>query len=149
MEQTFRKQGGMMNTAPDVLRQASVQDIYLELIRRSGGNFDGDEVAQMLSDHRDLWIAAMIDNLHFLQHPAVPTFRFPTLYKLRDLPLNQWNADTLYVITPDEASRDQLMAISEQRVGGMAHSYTEAQIDRMVSHGGIPSGSRIFHIWWD
>src|SRR5438552_1268414 len=122
----------MNSHLPDGLKQFSAQDIHLELIRRAGGNFDGEAVAQMLLANRSLWVAAMIDNLHMMPHPAVPTFGIPVLYKLRDVPHNRWNTDTLYVVTPDQASRDRFIAISETTIGGMPLLFNEAQCEQML-----------------
>jgi hypothetical protein len=94
------------------LRDATVQDIQLELIRRSGFNdFDGEQVCALLARHRALWAAVLFDR------PGVPNYREPTrllaggLIKLRDLPDNIWNVDTLFVLTPTKAARE-LAAVS-------------------------------------
>jgi hypothetical protein len=78
------------------LRDATVQDIQLELIRRTRFNdFDGEKVCASLLRHRDLWRAALLDR------PGVPNYAEPTillaggLIKLRDLSDDIWNADTL------------------------------------------------------
>jgi hypothetical protein len=44
------------------LRDASVQDIQLELLRRTRFNaLDGEQVVASLLKHRDLWLAALLD----------------------------------------------------------------------------------------
>src|SRR5437867_3592015 len=82
------------------LRDASVQDIQLELLRRTAFNaLDGEKVVASLLKHRHLWLAALLDR------PGIPNYADPThllmsgLIKLRDLPQNLWNADTLFILT--------------------------------------------------
>ena len=83
------------------LRDASVQEIQLELLRRTSFNaLDGEKVYSSLLQHRDLWQAALLDR------PGVPNYAEPGfllmggLIKLRDLPDNFRNADTLFIQTP-------------------------------------------------
>ena len=83
---------------PVALRGASVQDIQLELLRRTCFNaLDGENVYASLLKHRDLWLAALLDR------PGVPNYAEPGLLlvsgliKLRDLPDNFWNADILFI----------------------------------------------------
>ena len=92
-----------MNEAESVsLRDASVQDIQLELLRRTSFNaLDGEKVHATLLKHQDLWLAALLDK------PGVPNYSEPGhltisgLIKLRDLADNTWNADTLFILTLD------------------------------------------------
>jgi hypothetical protein len=71
------------------LRDASVQDIQLELLRRTSYNaLDGERVCASLLRYRHLWLAALLDR------PGGSGMS--GLIKLRDLPENLWNADTLY-----------------------------------------------------
>jgi hypothetical protein len=67
------------------LMEATGREIQLELIRRTQHNArDGKRVFEDLQSHRDLRKAVLID-----KHPSVH------LIKLRDLPSNDWSADTL------------------------------------------------------
>jgi len=97
------------------LRDASAQDIQLELIRRSSFNaYDGERVYQSLQRHRDLWLAVLLDR------PGLPNYATPSLLlmsgliKLRDLPHNTWNADTLYVLTPTREAAAEIARIAEE-----------------------------------
>jgi len=50
-----------VNESPS-LRDASVQEIQLELLRRSCWNaLDGERVHASLMKHRDLWLAVLLD----------------------------------------------------------------------------------------
>ena len=55
-----------------LLRDASVQDIQLELLRRTSFNaLDGERVCASLLKHRALWTAALLDR------PGVPNYAEP------------------------------------------------------------------------
>ena len=94
------------------LQAASVQDIQLELLRRTAFNaLDGGQVYVSLLKHRHLWLAVLLDRL------GVPNYAEPRrlltagLIKLRDLSDNVWNADTLFVLTPMRSAAEQLAKI--------------------------------------
>ncbi len=83
--------------AAKALRKSTVQEIQLELIRRSTFNAcDGEQIVASLLAHCDLWEAAMMDRFCFSKAGKLPTMG---LIKLRDLDDNLWNFDTLYVLT--------------------------------------------------
>src|SRR5438270_6653298 len=84
---------------PLTLRDATVQEIQLELIRRTRFNaFDGEKIYASLMKHRELWLAVLLDR------PGLPNYAEPRsllmsgLIKLRDLEQNIWNADMLYIL---------------------------------------------------
>ena len=94
------------------LREASVQEIQLELIRRTSFNaLNGESVIASLLKHRTLWQAALLDR------PGLPNYSEPGflliagLIKLRDLPYNFWNADTLFILTPTRQAAEQLASL--------------------------------------
>ncbi|MEZ4657003.1 MAG: hypothetical protein R2911_05480 [Caldilineaceae bacterium] len=57
----------------------------------------------------------MMDSFCFFNPGKLPSIG---LIKLRDLPENFWNADSLYILTPDVASAHALAALAETW-GGM------------------------------
>jgi hypothetical protein len=135
---------------PVSLRDASVQDIQLELLRRTRFNdMYGEKLVASLLRHRDLWLAALLDR------PGVPNYAEPGfllisgLIKLRDLPDNIWNADTLYVLTPNHDLARQLAGVAESEDwGGEVHVYEDQQeIDRAVGAG--RQGYGLLSVWWD
>src|SRR5688500_4589356 len=83
-----------------LLKDASVQQIQLELMRRSTFNtFDGPKVVASLERHRYLWLAAYMDSfgVYSKEHPHwIASF---SLIKLRDLPEGVWHVDTLCLLT--------------------------------------------------
>lgn len=133
-----------------LLRTASVQDIQLELLRRTKFNaLDGEKVCASLLRHRHLWLAALLDR------PGVPNYAEPGflllsgLTKLRDLPDDIWNADTLYVLTPTRREADLLARIAEEEDwGGECQVYgNQKEIDMAVGAGRQDHG--LLSVWWD
>lgn len=133
-----------------LLRDATVQDIQLELLRRSSFNaLDGERVCASLAKHRAFWLAVLLDR------PGLPNYAEPGhllmsgLIKLRDLPDNIWNADTLYVLTPTHDAANQLArAIEEEDWGGETRVYNEQkEIDRALGTGREDFG--LLSVWWD
>lgn len=75
------------------LRDASVQDIQLELIRRrSFHSFNGSMIFASLQRHRDLWLAAWMTRLGFMagEEGLSPMSLIP----LRDLASDRWTFPT-------------------------------------------------------
>src|SRR5215471_14703617 len=132
------------------LQEASVQDIQLELLRRTRFNaLDGGQVQASLLKHRRLWLAALLD-----RH-GVPDYREPGrlllagLIKLRDLPQNVWNADTLFVLTRTHDDARELARLAEEEDwGGEVRVYEDQQeIDRALGTG--RQGYGLLSVWWD
>jgi hypothetical protein len=129
------------------LGQATAQDIQLELIRRRRFNdFDGQAVAAKLMDHRDLWEAAMMDRLALSNFGSLPAMG---LIKLRDLPYNDWNVDTLYLLAPDKEAAKKLAEIFKmEESGGMINVYDDPQdVDSALGSG--RETRAVVAIWWD
>jgi len=132
---------------PLALADATVQEIQLELIRRaSPGLFDGEKVMASLLAHRNLWEAVMIDRFCFSNPGKLPSMG---LIKLRDLAENFYNADTLYILTPDAASARQLAEIIEDEDWGGMVLVHDDQDDVERALGGFGREAAIVSIWWD
>ena len=138
-----------MNDSPS-LRDASVQDIQLELLRRARWNaLDGERVVASLLKHRHLWLAAALDR------PGLPNYAEPShllmsgLIKLRDMPDNFWNADTLFLLTSTCEQARELARIAEQEDwGGEVHVHVDQQeLDRALGSGRQEYG--LVEVWWD
>jgi hypothetical protein len=132
------------------MRDATVQEIQLDLLRQTVFNaLDGEQILASLLRHRDLWLAALLDR------PGVPNYAEPSrllmsgLIKLRDLPDNLWNADTLYLLTPTRAQARQLARIAEEEDwGGEVFVYEDQEeIDRALGTGRQEYG--LMTVWWD
>ncbi|HET6883238.1 MAG TPA: hypothetical protein VFI31_23915 [Pirellulales bacterium] len=129
------------------LGEATAQDIQLELIRRWQFNtFDGPAIAAKLLEHRDLWEAVMMDRLALSGFGNLPAMG---LIKLRDLPYNEWNVDTLYVLAPDkEAAKKLVEAVDFEESGGMVSLYDDPKdVDHALGSG--RETRAIIAIWWD
>lgn len=137
--------------APTVsLRDATVQDIQLELIRRTRFNgYDGERVYAALMTHRHLWRAALLDR------PGLADFTHPGrllmagLIKLRDLDDDIWNADMLFVLTPTpDAARELARLADEEGWGEDIQVYEDQEeMDRALGTGRQAYG--LLSIWWD
>lgn len=135
---------------PLSLRDATVQDIQLELIRRSTHNaFDGEKVHASLLKHRSLWTAVLLDR------PGVANYAKPShlltmgLIKLRDLPYNEWNADELCILTPTREAAKELANIAEDEEWCAETVVYEDQavMDNALGVGRMEFG--LLSIWWD
>jgi hypothetical protein len=132
------------------LRHATVQEIQLELIRRTSFNaMDGQKVYASLLRHRELWQACLLDR------PGVPNYQTPGLLlasgliKLRDLDDNIWNADQLFILTKTREQAQQMKAIIEEEewCGEVWLSEDQEEIDRALGTGRQEYG--LVHVWWD
>jgi len=138
-----------MNESPS-LRDATVQEIQLELLRRTTFNaLDGEPVLASLLRHRELWLAVLLDR------QGVPNYAEPRrllamgLIKLRDLPDNFWNADTLFVLTETHAqARELARIIEEEDWGGEVYVFeNQEDIDGALGTGRDEYG--LLRVWWD
>ena len=132
------------------LCEASVQEIQLELLRRTQFNaMDGSRVVDGLRRHRDLWEAALLDRPGLVDYTRPRRLLTMGLLKLRDLAENYWNADTLFVLTPSPESATTLMQVAEREEwGGMARTIEDCdEIERAVCTDGDKKGLLV--IWWD
>ena len=133
-----------------LLTTATVQEIQLELLRRTRFNaLDGERVAASLLAHRELWLAVLLDRA------GVPDYSKPSrllvlgLVKLRDLPDNFWNADTLFVQTETWAQAGELARIAEEEDWGgeVCVHKSQEEIDRALGTGRDEYG--LLTVWWD
>jgi hypothetical protein len=93
-----RRTASPVRRASGSVRDAFVQDIHLELLRRTRFNaLGGEQGCASVLKHRRLWLAAQLDR------PGVPNHAEPGrvpgagLLKRRDLPDTCWNDDTLFL----------------------------------------------------
>jgi hypothetical protein len=132
------------------LRDATVQEIQLELLRRTTMNaLEGESVLSSLLQHRDLWLAVL------LARPGLPDYSEPRhlrtagLIKLRDRDKNFWNADTLFILTQTRAQANQLARIIKKEVWGgeVWVAKDREEIDRALGVGRLEYG--LVTVWWD
>lgn len=132
---------------PPSLAAATVQEIQLELIRRAWpGGVNGERLVTSLLAHRNLWDAVMMDRFCFSNPGKLPRLG---LIKLRDLPQNFWNVDTMYILTPNIASARQLAEIIEaEDWGGMVQLH-DNQTEVEEALGGLGREAAVVSVWWD
>jgi hypothetical protein len=138
-----------MSKAPR-LRDASVQDIQLELLRRSrSGALDGEQVVTGLLWHRELWLAALLDRPGVCDGAEPGRLLTRGLVKLRDLGDNRWNADTLFILTQTREQARQLARIArDEKWGGEVRAVEDrAELDRALGTTGPEYG--LLSIRWD
>jgi hypothetical protein len=139
----------MQSSFSIALNAATVQDIQLELMRRTCFNaFDGEKVVSSLMAHRHLWTAVLLDRFGLDRRPG----KLPTsgLIKLRDLDGNFWNADTLYILTPNaECARELAQLATDEDWGGEEPRIYTNQKEVDAALGGADIGQAIVSIWWD
>jgi hypothetical protein len=123
------------------LAAASVQEIHLELIRRSQhNNFDGEQVCADLLAHRGDWQAVLFDT-------NALTGGGGGLIKLRDLADNFYNVDTLYILAVDEAAGQRLAALAEPWLADNVVIHEQDETDDHL--GGCDDNGRLVAMWWD
>ena len=71
------------------------------------------------------------------------------LIRLRDLPDNFWNADTLYILTATRPQAEKLARIAEDEdwAGEVVVYRNQDEIDRALGTGRQNNG--LLSIWWD
>ena len=131
---------------PKMLTEATVQEIQLELIRRTRYNaFDGERVYAALMRHQELWEAVLMDRPG-LSHGGLSAMG---LIKLRDLSDNHWNVDTLYILCPDARSARRLADNAESEGWGELVQVHDGQEAVGRALGSSHSEQAIVSIWWD
>ena len=125
------------------LATATVQDIHLELIRRSEHNaFHGARVLADLLTHRQDWQAVLFDTYGLATDRGLPT----PLLKLRDMAYNDYNADTLYILAVNEAAAQRLTALAESW-GAEPRMYSQEETERAL--GTSCANECLVQMWWD
>jgi hypothetical protein len=128
------------------LEKASLQEIQLELLRRTQHNdLKGERVVAALLAHKDLWEAVMVDRFCISRPGKLPA---AGLIKLRDLPDEIWNADTLYVLCPNVSAAKELAHIFEPDEWGAlvrVHNHEDAD----YAMGGSEPEQVVVSAWWD
>jgi len=118
-----------VSESPSV-REASLQDIQVELLRRTRFNaLNGEKVCESLQNHRHLWLAALLDRPGAADYTKPGTLLLSGLIKLRDLPDNLWNADMLYISTSTHRQAQELARIAE---GGTAAVIKHFRFGRLL-----------------
>jgi hypothetical protein len=133
------------------LREATVQEIQLELIRRTKFNaFDGERIYASLMKHRACWQAVLLDRPGLANYQKPRHLLMTGLIKLRDLDDNIWNADQLFILTAKREQAVQLARIIEEEDWGGEKPIIyddQEEIDSALGVGRQEYG--LLSIWWD
>jgi hypothetical protein len=134
-----------------LLRDATVQEIQLELIRRTEFNaFHGERIYASLMKHRAYWQAVLLDRPGFANYQKPGHLLMSSLIKLRDLDENYWNADKLFILTAKREQAVQLARIIEDEDWGGEKPIVyrdQEEIDSAFGVGREEYG--LLSIWWD
>ena len=134
-----------------LLRKATVQEIQLELIRRTSFNaFDGERIYASLMKHRAYWQAVLLDRPGLANYQKPRHLLMMGLIKLRDLDDNLWNADQLFILTATREQAVQLARIIEEEDWGGEKPIVyddQEEIDSSLGVGRQEYG--LVSIWWD
>lgn len=108
--------------------------------------FDGERVAATLWTHRDLGEAVMMDRVAISSPGHLPVLG---MRKLRDLPHDDWNVDTLYILTRNRTHADRLAKIfNPHDWGGMVDVHADPdEVDSAL--GGAQPRPSVVSSWWD
>lgn len=132
------------------LGEATVQDIQLELLRRTRFNdLDGARLCDSLQKHRSLWKAVLLDRPGLANFHGQGMLLTSGLIKLRDLSRNIWNADQLFILTPSPEDARALATIATDEDWGGEVTVHE---DRRATDMALGFGRQTYgllSIWWD
>ena len=134
-----------------LLRNATVQEIQLELIRRTKFNaFDGERIHASLMNRRAYWQAVLLDRPGLANYVKPRHLLMSGLIKLRDLDDNIWNADQLFILTAKREQAVQLARIIEEEDWGGEKPIVyddQEEIDSSLGVGREEYG--LLSVWWD
>jgi|SRR5450759_1859077 len=110
----------------------NTQELQFELMKKASfNNFHAEQVIRDLKANTHLWDAALMDQ--------------PNLIKLRDLPEDIWNVNTLYILT----------GIKSDQLSELARLWNPSSLrwiegdEASIRLGAYVSGDYILCIWWN
>jgi hypothetical protein len=108
---------------------------------------DGERVVNDLLAWRDMWYGVIAD-CFALARPRDTAYQVINLIKLRDLPRNYWNVDTVFIWTT-AAHVDTLL----DRIKKRWHADDIGVFDREEAEESLGYGpiwdERLIYVWWD
>ena len=127
----------------NTLTTATVQELHLELIRRTQhNNFDGAQVLADLLANREAWQAVLFDT-----YALAMSGRTSSLIKLRDMADNIYNVDSLFILAVNEESAHRLASLAEPWLADTVQVYSQEETDSLL--GGCDDHLRLVVMWWD
>ena len=128
----------------------TTQELQFELMKKGSFNgFDGEEVVRFFQDNPVLWQGVIFDRGSSNAMNGHPFAECIDLIRLRDIPDDCWNADTLY-ITPKKGREADLKERIEEKLGA-------DEVDWMDPKGTLgllgpfsPNPlTAVLRVWWD
>ena len=128
---------------------ATVQAIELELIRRARYNdLNGQRVWFDLTSRPSLWKAALLGRQSIRAKEGKKLSADPTADVLMEgVLLEEWAADTLWLLAPDEDSALELARMGQH--WWWADTVAIYDADEAEKLAGVKSPQRIVEFWWD
>jgi hypothetical protein len=115
-----------------------VQEHLLWLMEHASFNaYDGERVVTDLREHLDLWEAALMDRIDHLP-----------LLKLRDVPDDYWNVETLCILTTKDRV-DDLLRIVDTWGADEVSIFVDANEVWNKLGGILFPDAAIIEAWWD
>jgi hypothetical protein len=123
-----------------------IQELNLKLIATVRFNdLNGKMVVAELRKNKDLWDAVVIDREYYAE-PKKDSQSGCDLIKLRDLPDNLWNVDTVFILS---SGKDDILLEAVAK-GWSADEIEWIKGDRAGTLlGSFPAKQKILKIWWD
>lgn len=120
----------------------TIQDIQLELIERTQRNeLNGKKIVEDLKANRHLWKGAILTM-------AKANTGSESLIPLRDISLNIWNADTLYIQT-DVKNMDAIKKLASRWDADDIRPLSEKAILTMLGTSPENLEGWVIRVWWD
>jgi hypothetical protein len=127
---------------------SDMQRTQLELLRGVRYNaLNGERVVADLLEWRDMWYGVLADRFA-LALPREEAYQTINLIKLRDLPQNVWNVDTVFIWTT-KLHTDTLLERIKQRWKADDFGVAETDEAEQALGYGPMRDDRLIYVWWD
>ena len=123
---------------------ATIQELQFELIKRVKFNdCAGEQIVADLLANRPLWRGVVMDR------PSVVVDRQRgyiheeiNLVKLRDIEVNQWNVDTLFILTS---------GVNDAALASLAYQWEASEVWYLENPevGLLHPSNKVLRVWWD
>ena len=122
----------------------AIQELNLELIEKASfNNFDGKLVVSELRKNRSLWTAVVMDREYY---ESAAKDGGCNLIKLRDLPDDMWNVDTVFILSSGKDDK-LLMAVAKGWSADEISWIEGEKAGKLL--GSFPAKQKILRAWWD
>jgi hypothetical protein len=127
---------------------SDMQRTQLELLRSVRYNeLDGEKVVNDLLAWRDMWYGVIADRFA-LARPRDAAYQVINLIKLRDLPRNYWNVDTVFIWTTDAHVDTLIERIKKRWRADDVGVFDRDEAEESLGYGPLRD-DRLIYVWWD